>query len=335
MRLSNCLDQIKGKKILVVGDVMLDVYLHGKAHRISPEAPVPVVAVEKEVMVPGGAGNVAVNVGALGCQTFIAGYVGQDKEGDCLKRYFESENIDTSYLITHELLTTCKTRILADHQHVVRCDRDSIVSSKVLSENLRNDDFDVIVISDYNKGTINSSVMSVLSHFSCPIICDGKPINKNLFHGLFCIAPNLSEAKQMANLDDDASNHDIAQHLISEMSLQCIILTMADEGILFLDNTGEKLSLPAYIDGKHNARERLDVTGAGDTIISTFAAAIAAGVPGHQAVFISNVAAGMVVRKIGTSFCSIKELREEISNVAEFERDLLNEVIVPARGCPN
>jgi D-beta-D-heptose 7-phosphate kinase/D-beta-D-heptose 1-phosphate adenosyltransferase len=326
MKILKSLAKVKGKKVLVVGDLMLDVYLSGRASRISPEAPVPVVTAQKRSLVPGGSANVVANLAELGCDVTVAGFVGKDDEGLFLKSNFEKSNVNADAVIDTSLPTICKTRVLANGQHIVRYDIDSdfntLPEKQILLTSLRSlGRFDVVVVSDYNKGTIDKKVMSVIKTcFHCPVLCDIKPMNKRIFKDVWAIFPNLEEARQMAgggHVDALSSASDIAQSLKNELSLTSVVITMADDGILGLDENGYVESFPAYTSiDEHDPRQRFDVTGAGDTVISVFAACIASGMRVKPSLFVSNIAAGIVVQKIGTAVCGHEELLHEIRKYA-------------------
>ena len=316
MKILKSLGKVKGKKVLVVGDLMLDVYLSGQASRISPEAPVPVVTAQKRDLVPGGAANVAANLAELGCDVTVAGFVGKDDEGQFLKSNFEKSNINTDVVIDTSLPTICKTRVLANGQHIVRYDIDSdfnkLPEKRILLESLKSlGHFDAVVVSDYNKGTIDKNVMSVIKTcFHCPVLCDIKPVNKWIFKDVWAIFPNLEEARQMSG---GSNASDIAQSLKKELSLTSVVITMADEGILGLDEDDKSWTFPAYTSiDEHDPRQRFDVTGAGDTVISVFAACLSSGMRAKASLFVSNIAAGIVVQKIGTAVCGYEELLHEI-----------------------
>ena len=316
------LNKIKQSKILVIGDLMLDIYLYGAAERISPEAPVPVVSAEKEESLPGGAANVMSNLAHLGCHVFGAGYIGKDETGRILWNKLNDLHINTECIVHSNLSTIHKTRVIANGQHVVRFDFDQ--NYEQLKEEKQNFigllttlssyHFDAIIVSDYNKGTINKNVMDTIkSVFHCPIICDTKPQHKDIFHDVWCITPNIQEAKQLFGLEAHSKTSiEIAKKLKQEMNLKTILVTMADQGVMGIDEQNNVFQYPAYVEfNEHNPKTKLDVTGAGDTLISVFAACVAGGISTQKAVLFSNIAAGIVVKKTGTAVCSFDELFSE------------------------
>lgn len=318
--------KIQMQNILVVGDLMLDVYLHGFAHRISPEAPVPVVLADKKEYLPGGAANVMNNISQLGCQTWGAGFLGKGAGGDKLESLLSSSLESVETLLRCDLSTIQKTRLLANGQHVVRYDEESDYRKVTDSQKLEmiglieclleTKSFSCVVLSDYNKGTLNSNIVDMIkSKFNGPIICDIKPANKSMFYKTFCIAPNLLEAKLMCgNKDDNRDPEHMARKIKSEIGLETIIITLSDHGMLIIDQNDECLVYDAYTKKSNlDPNSRLDVTGAGDTVLSILSACIGAKFSFQEAAWIANVAAGIVVKKVGTSVCSFDELFCELS----------------------
>lgn len=319
---------------MVVGDLMLDVYLRGTASRISPEAPVPIVSAERCDSVPGGAANVMANLHALGCSVVGVGFLGMDDEGKFLLNALESIGIRTDAIISTKLPTIHKTRVLANGQHVVRFDYDTDFTQ--LSEDKRLDissyihtlgstsglRFDAVIISDYCKGTITQDVVSaIVENYSCPVIVDTKPQHKHYYHGTWCITPNFDEAKQMIGHPPCYDPFAVARTLKEEMSLQSIIITLADKGILLIDEDNKEVLYNAYTSfDEHDPTQHFDVTGAGDTVISVFTACIATGIKTSDAVYVANVAAGIVVNKTGTALCSYDELFHELTKESNDKR---------------
>lgn len=308
-------------KILVVGDVMLDIYKYGTASRISPEAPVPVVLISEEKIAAGGAANVAVNLCRLGCQVELIGYVGNDHTGRQLRTELTSHGVFNNNLVKSTTPTTSKTRILAGRQHMIRYDNDSIMDPLDGYENIlihrllklgKTKSFDAIVVSDYAKGTITPKIMQVIkSSFSCPILCDIKPINSELFYNVFCITPNLEEARQLTGMDSSRTPEDIAWVIKRKFGVKNVVITMSKDGILLVDEKYRRHRFRSHIViDPNDPVGKLDVTGAGDTVISTIAACVAAKKSILEAVRLSNFAAGVVVRKTGTAACGIGELQD-------------------------
>lgn len=306
-------------KILVVGDIMLDIYKYGKASRISPEAPVPVVLISREDKKAGGAANVAINLKQLGCGIVnLVGYIGDDYAGNQLIDIISKDKIDCDHLVVSTAPTITKTRILADKQHIIRYDEDSTFDTQlhrqtyedILIQRLKSLNyeqlFDIVIVSDYAKGTITDKVMETIkSCFSCPIICDFKSINHSLFHNVSCVTPNLDEAKQLIAPHKHDTLFELITTIKRSLNVKSVIITLSQEGICLLDqnNNFYRLGAQTIVGG--------DVTGAGDTVLSTLAACLAIGHTLTESVKLSNLAAAVVVRKTGTAVCSAEELQNE------------------------
>lgn len=310
-------------RVLVVGDLMLDIYKYGTASRMSPEAPVPVVLITSETVSAGGAANVATNLRGLGCQVELIGYIGSDYIGCRLKTELEKHQISHSNYVELNASTISKTRIISGRQHMIRYDDDSSINANVnrqiheqalirkinkLSQKIS---FDVVVVSDYNKGTITQPVMDTIKQsFGCPIVCDIKPVNKYMFANVFCIVPNLTEAIEMAP-DNDSTLKGLAKAIKDDLGLPSVVITLSQNGLFLLDENDRPLLFKAHVSvDKDDPSSGLDVTGAGDTVLSTFASCIAKGYTTEKASMLGNLAAGIVVRKKGTAVCPLEELND-------------------------
>lgn len=295
---------------------MLDIYKYGVVSRISPEAPVPIVRISHEDITAGGAANVAANLRELGCQVELAGYIGDDDVGHQLRIKLTQQGINHENLIQSITPTISKTRVLAGRQHMIRYDDDSTIDTpqhqesyepilmRLLERLSKEQSFDVVIVSDYDKGTITNNVMGIIkSCFSCPIICDFKPINGPLFHNVFCVTPNLGEAKQLVVPYEHDTLFELITKIKQSLKVESVIITLSQDGICLLDQNNDFCILGAQtiVLG--------DITGAGDTVISTLAACLATGHSLVESVKLCNLAAAVVVRKIGTATCSIQELR--------------------------
>lgn len=302
MDLIEIIKEFEKKKIVVIGDIMLDKYVSGKVVRISPEAPVPVIIVESEIYELGGAGNVSNNVLSLGGEAILFGFIGDDSEGEIVKKLLE-ENKVKNYL-GHNHRTTVKERIIGGHQQIVRCDRED-AREKIFGEKFKKilereiEDSDIVLISDYAKGAISSDLFGFLSGFDKRIIVDPKPQNKNLYENVYLLTPNMGEALEMTGLEniDDAGK-------ILKMRAENILITKSEKGMtLFTDKV---LDIPTY------AREVYDVMGAGDSVIATLALALASNASLEEAAILANHAAGIVVGKAGTYHVKLRELESKI-----------------------
>lgn len=296
-------------RILVVGDVMLDRYWFGDCERISPEAPVPIVTVNKEEERPGGAANVAKNVSALGAQAGVITVVGEDDAGRRLAKLLESDHIRTHFHTDADLSTTVKLRVVARRQQLARLDFETRPDGETLAALLGEferivGDYDVVVMSDYGKGGLThvARMIALAQAAGKPVLVDPKGDDYSRYAGATLITPNRSELQQVVGRwKDEADLAHRAQRLREELGLQALLLTRSEEGMT-LFTADEVWSVPAQ------AREVFDVSGAGDTVIAVMATMLAAGADLKQAVSLANRAGGIVVGKLGTATVSHEEL---------------------------
>ncbi len=304
-------ERASGRRILVVGDLMIDEWIWGTVTRISPEAPVPVVAVADHSFTLGGAGNVANNLRALNANVVFAGMVGNDSFAAHVRELLSNEQVDDSGVFTIlDRPTTRKTRIVAHGQQVVRADWESTASLKTadrrrLTEFVRENaaQCDAVILSDYAKGLLCREIVEAASR--CPLVlADPKPQNIALFAGITCVAPNAAEASTIAGLSivDDASLERAGTRLIELLDCRYAVITRGEHGMALFGRAGERLQIPSV------ARTVYDVSGAGDTVIAVLGLALAAGAPIEQAMQLANFAAGAVVAKLGTATASPNEI---------------------------
>ena len=326
-RLREAAFSFKDASILVVGDIMLDQFVWGEVKRISPEAPVPVVEVEKESFLLGGAANVSNNLRALGARAVLAGIVGKDEYGRVLIDKCHQRGIDTEgTVMTNERPTTLKTRIIARSQQVVRVDReDSSPVSETITNSLLDrlekvlENVQAVIVSDYNKGVISQKVMDFLISRATEkgkhVVVDPKPVNATLYKGAFAITPNTKEAEEMSNLDTSTQKglEQCAKQMANELELEAVLITRGAEGMTLWQKERGIFSIPTM------AREVFDVTGAGDTVISLFTLGLVAGLSLCQAAYMANVAAGIVVGKVGTATVSLEELLKALERAPEVD----------------
>ncbi len=300
----------KGRKVLVLGDLMLDRYIWGNVSRISPEAPVPVVEVKNESTRQGGAGNVWRNLESLGAAPVLVGVVGRDAEGRWIKA-----NVSDSRGIFPDAgrPTTVKTRIIAQHQQVVRVDKEkripvSSVLEKRILDFIRGEDCRGIILSDYNKGILSGSLLAdVLSHADkkgIMVFVDPKTDNFRLFSPVTLITPNHEEAERMVRHQcrTDAEVERAGKEILSLVRSKHLILKRGEQGMSVFEAGKKPVHIPTV------AREVFDVTGAGDTVIAVAALAMLSGSSILEAAALSNAAAGIVVGKIGTAAVTPGEL---------------------------
>ena len=303
--------RMRGKRILVVGDLMIDEWIWGDVTRISPEAPVPVVKVGRHTFTLGGAGNVANNLRALGATVAFVGIAGADDEGTRAKEMFAALDVDASGVLQIEnRSTTRKTRIVAHNQQVVRADWETTVppsaaESARLVDEIKNRvaGVDAIVLSDYAKGLFSRPVVEAA--LGAPIVvADPKPANIDLFAGVTCVAPNAGEAAQITGIpvsSNDALER-AARDLLRRLKCKYVLVTQGEHGMTLYGRDGEHFTVPAA------ARTVFDVSGAGDTVVAVLSSALAAGAPILSAMQLANFAAGVVVEKLGTATASPDEI---------------------------
>jgi D-beta-D-heptose 7-phosphate kinase/D-beta-D-heptose 1-phosphate adenosyltransferase len=296
-------------RILVIGDVMLDRYWSGHAARISPEAPVPVVRVKSIEERVGGAGNVALNIAKLGGQVTLLAVVGADAEGDTLKQLLEAHGVVCDFVRESAIRTICKLRIMAQHQQLIRVDFeeaslkfDHAALSTRLQQNLP--DYDVIVFSDYGKGTLAdvADYIQLAKDQGLTTLVDPKGVDYQRYANADIITPNLAELQAVVGVCyDETALLAKASHLLEEHTIPTLLLTRGEAGMTLIQ-AEQTHSLPAQ------AKDVFDVTGAGDTVIAVMALSVAIQKPLTEAMYLANLAAGIVVGKLGTSTVSMLEL---------------------------
>lgn len=313
------LKRFAGLRLLVVGDSMLDHFLWGRADRISPEAPVPVVRVERESLRLGGAANVAANLRSLGAAVRLISPVGADAPAAAFKRLLRSTGIAPGDLVAVKgRPTTQKTRVIAHHQQVVRFDHEDTGPLPAgAAAGLRQavgralDWAQAVIVSDYDKGVVHGELMDTLARETRKrglfLAVDPRPRNFALYKGADIVTPNLKEASEAlgAPIKGDAAVESAARQLIKRHKLGAILITRGEEGMSLVDR-GRVTHIPTM------AREVYDVTGAGDTVIAALGLAVAAGAPLPEAALIANLAAGVVVGEVGTVAVRADQLAEAV-----------------------
>ncbi len=315
---------MRDRKIVVLGDVMLDEFVWGNVTRISPEAPVPVVDVQRESVHLGGAANVLANVVALGAQACVVGVVGNDSAGERLRSDLQKATAlqADDYLVVDESRpSTTKTRIIAHNQLVVRADREQRTpvngqTEKRILNSLKQalQDADAFVVSDYDKGVVTPFILGEilqLAYDRVPVLIDPKLRNFSSYRPASLITPNHHEALKMTGTEEDSEDglHQAARIIREKLSCDAVLITRGERGIMLLEGYND----PVFVET--TAREVYDVTGAGDTVIATLAAALAAGATMLEAANLANHAAGIVVGKVGTATASAEELLATFSNL--------------------
>ncbi|MHC4883953.1 MAG: bifunctional heptose 7-phosphate kinase/heptose 1-phosphate adenyltransferase [Planctomycetota bacterium] len=310
--LAAAVPSLAAKRILVIGDVMLDHYVWGEVDRISPEAPVPVVHVQRETELPGGAANVARNVTALGGAATLVGIIGEDSRGETLQDLCGVEDIQTHFA-RDDRPTTSKVRFISQNQQLLRADWEegapaTAETADRLCEILRDElpQADLVVISDYAKGTITQPVTDLLRESGTRVVVDPKPSQKHLYRGFHLMTPNAKEAAALTDRPRPVFPPKAEAEEILRETCENVLITCGAEGMYICPGEGEAESIPS------RARQVYEVSGAGDTVVAVAALALAAGLDLHQAAVMANHAAGLVVGKVGTATISPEELQADL-----------------------
>lgn len=318
------------KRLLVVGDVMLDEYIMTSVGRISPEAPVPVAQVREERHVPGGAANVACNLASLGCSVCLAGVCGTDGAGDVLADVLKAAGMATCLHRTDDRPTTQKSRVVSQGQQLLRLDREkTTLFPPAIVDALWQDVLDqlphvaVVILSDYDKGLLRSGggdvlaarVMHACAVRGIPVLVDPKGTDWSCYAGAACITPNVKELVCAAGLEDaqETTLVDGAHALMRRFHLPRLLLTRSEKGVALFERDAAPVDIPARV------REVADVSGAGDTVIAVLAACVASGMEWLDAARVANMAAGLVVAKSGTSAVTRQELQDAVTQAERHE----------------
>ena len=322
---ANLFEAGSSNRVLVVGDVILDEYIFGIVERVSPEAPVPVVKVERVETRPGGAANVAANVAGVGVGVSLLGMCGRDSAAKTLAEQLVKHNVD-SLLISHEATTTIvKRRVVAHQQQLLRIDEEVHLSANIgtmiyerFLESYQK--YRVVILSDYGKGALQNHqrYIDACNSKGIKVLIDPKGGDFDRYKGATLITPNLREFEQIVGASSSQSERlDKARALKDKLSLEFLIITLGADGILLIDDADNHHHLSS------EARQVFDVSGAGDTVIAILAALMSTGRAVKDALVVANAAAGIVVGKLGTSIVTKQELNSYLSNPAAEERDVL------------
>jgi D-beta-D-heptose 7-phosphate kinase/D-beta-D-heptose 1-phosphate adenosyltransferase len=311
-------DSNERPKVLVVGDLILDEYIWGGVNRISPEAPVPILETRSENLALGGAANVANNLVGLGCQVHLCGALGQDDKGDKLLTTIHGRSIQTEgiFRFVHRP-TTSKIRIIAHNQQILRIDKEDNRPITAKTENKLIQyinqvipEMDGVICSDYHKGVLTDKVIKAIMHRAQkskkPVIVDPKSSDFSLYKGATVITPNAREVARSVpiKIEDKEDLGRAAEYLLNLTRAQAILITRGKDGMVLYQNKEKFVSIPTV------AKEVFDVTGAGDTVISVFSMAVFVGFNFQEAAWLSNMAASVVVGKVGTAVVTLEEINE-------------------------
>lgn len=315
---SKILSGFKDNRVLVIGDIMMDAYYWGRAERISPEAPVPIVDVERTNYNPGGAGNVALNLSALGANVSLMAIIGNDTNGDILLDQLNSNNIDTTKIaVIDDYNTPIKTRVIAQDQQVIRIDQEN--NAHIAKEELANIDsnlksfiidYDGIILADYNKGLLSkdfiSTILDLTKNYSIPVYVDPKENNFFEYKGVRLFKPNIFELKNaLGNIDIENDIVDIGRKYLSDSDSDLLLITRGAKDALLFHPKGMEI-IPTITQSVH------DVSGAGDTVISTFILADLAGASPKESAILANIAASVVCSKVGVVPIKYDELQANL-----------------------
>jgi rfaE bifunctional protein kinase chain/domain len=312
------LEEFRGRRVVVVGDLMLDEFVRGDVARISPEAPVPILEVKDRTAMPGGAANAAANVASLGGRVSLVGCVGADASGETTRRLVEDAGIDASgFVVDTSRPTTVKTRIVARNQQVVRIDHEvrgtfGPAVAEAIAHAVRSamKDADACIISDYGKGIVTAELVRAVVEAAAgkPIVVDPKRRDFGAYAGATILTPNLGELEVAVGrtCGDVADIVEAAQGLLPLLGGGALLVTRGPGGMSLVEPGKPAVHVPA------RARAVFDVTGAGDTVVGTLALALAVGLPTELAIDVASAAAAIAVSKPGTATVTIDELRTEL-----------------------
>lgn len=324
----NTISNFKNSRVLVVGDLILDEFIWGDVSRISPEAPVPVVWVKKESHMPGGASNVANNLRSLGAEVLLAGVVGSDDCGAILKGELEQKGINTDGIFTDDSRPTIlKTRVVAQHQQVVRIDKEKVdpLDSRIAAK-IKNylegviKDVDALIIEDYGKGVITPAllrkIIPIAKRAKKIISVDPKEEHLRYYKGISVITPNNHEAARAVGFEikDSATLKKAGEALLSKLRCGIVLITLGENGMAVFQKSKPMKHIPTV------AQEVFDVSGAGDTVIATYTLSLASGADPIRSAYIANYAAGIVVGKVGIAVVSPCELLDRIRMKGEIAK---------------
>ncbi|MBE9567811.1 MAG: bifunctional D-glycero-beta-D-manno-heptose-7-phosphate kinase/D-glycero-beta-D-manno-heptose 1-phosphate adenylyltransferase HldE, partial [Proteobacteria bacterium] len=322
------LPSFENARVLVVGDLMLDRYWHGGTSRISPEAPVPVVHVNQNEERAGGACNVALNIATLGARCTVMGLCGDDEAASTLESLLESVGVNPQFVRMPENATVTKLRVMSRHQQLMRLDfedgfigQDLSKLEKAFEAQLSN--HNIVVCSDYGKGSLRDvkRLIELCNEKNIPVLVDPKGTDFEKYTGASLITPNLSEFEAVVGAcESEDELVEKADALSEKFNIEALLVTRSEHGMSLMQRDYDPVHIPTQ------AREVFDVTGAGDTVISTLAASLGAGVSLERAMVLSNLAAGVVVAKSGTASVSLRELENAIEqNSSNTEHGILEE----------
>ncbi len=318
VKLSGMLSRFSPVRVLVIGDFMVDTYTTGKVKRISPEAPVSVLHVQKEESRPGGAGNVVLNLVSLGAKVIAVGRIGYDVAGEQLRDSLDGEGVDTENILLQKgYKTPVKNRLIADAQQVLRVDFETV---SALPDSLEEDVLErlpplldkvnIVAISDYGKGFLSRGLLKKIIEMSrekdIPVIVDPKGDDFSKYHGATVIKPNLTEAYAAAKLPSEATLENVSLNILGNCGVEMLLITRSEAGISLFNKGGHRIDFPV------RSKEVKDVTGAGDTVLAMISVALANKLDIRYGAQLANIAAGMAIERLGCARINISEMAERL-----------------------
>ena len=321
---NNLINQFENIPVLVIGDVMIDAYLFGNVERISPEAPVPIVAVKKKENRLGGAANVALNLVALGAKPILCSVIGNDLEGNDLLNLLHENNIDASGIVkSNDRITTTKTRVISQNHQMIRIDNEDAANLNHAQTSLLIDKIKdllpkakIVIFEDYDKGVITEKLIDEITkaanELGIPTVVDPKKRNFSFYKNVTLFKPNLKELREGTKHDFSLQNKEefelICKNLITKMNIKYLFVTLSENGVVITNGT-DFTYIPAHI------RKIADVSGAGDTVISVASLCLALNIPMNQVATISNLAGGLVCEEVGVIPINRIKLAEELNEI--------------------
>ncbi|MBI5273091.1 MAG: D-glycero-beta-D-manno-heptose-7-phosphate kinase [Chlamydiia bacterium] len=317
--LTNIMQECRPFKALVIGDFMMDAYVTGRVKRISPEAPVPILEVLHQRSRPGGAGNVVLNLLALGGSVIAVGRIGSDAQGEELRRSLQEKGADVEPLfVENEYQTPVKTRLIAESQQLLRIDREKVSAVSRVVANRACEKLEaliasvqVVAISDYAKGFLSNRLIEetirIAKKYSVPVVIDPKGIDFTKYKGASILKPNLAEAYASVKAHSSTSLDEVARQIFKTASVDQLLVTRSEEGMSLFDQQGARIDFPV------RTREVKDVTGAGDTVLAVISLAMANRLELPLAVQLANIAAGISVERLGCVQVGLSEIAERIT----------------------
>lgn len=315
-------DSFNKLNVLIIGDVMIDAYMWGSVNRISPEAPVPIVAVSKKENRLGGAANVALNIQAMGANPILCSIVGNDESGKLFSTLLKQQKLSSEGILKcKNRVTTVKTRVIGSNHQMIRVDEENdspvdAVDSNALAASIKkmigSKKIDVIIFEDYDKGVITPELIKTIvasaKQKNIPVVVDPKKRNFMAYSGISLFKPNLKELKEGLKVDFDSNNmkelSKTVDAFMKKQNIEAALITLSEKGV-YINNKKVKTLIPAHI------RDITDVSGAGDTVVSIAALCVAAGLPAEATATLANLAGGLVCEKVGVVPVNKKELLEE------------------------